>query len=147
MTSPAHPGDIHLASSDEEILACFPVMRQLRPHLVESQFLTRVRRQMAAGYRIAWLEAGGRVVAVAGYRFKETLFLGRFVYVDDLVTDAEQRSRGHGQRLFAWLVDLARREGCSHLELDSGMQREDAHRFYLRHGMRVRSHHFSLPLQ
>lgn len=147
MTAPALPEGIHIASSDAEILSCFPVMRQLRPHLLETEFLGRVRRQMAAGYRMAWLEADGRVVAVAGYRFNETLFLGRYLYVDDLITDAELRSHGHGRRLFAWLADLARSERCTHLELDSGTQRVDAHRFYLREGMRIRSHHFSLPLQ
>lgn len=147
MTTTAQPEEVRIASSDADIVGCLPVMRQLRPHLEEAEFLGRVRRQMAAGYRLACLEEGGKVVAVAGYRFNETLFLGRYLYVDDLVTDAERRSRGHGRRLFAWLVDLARREGCSHLELDSGVQRTDAHRFYLREGMHIRSHHFSLPLE
>ncbi len=147
MIAPARPGTIHVASSDAEIAACFPVMQQLRPHLVESEFVARVRRQMAAGYRIAWLESDGAVVVVAGYRFNETLFLGRYLYVDDLVTHRGFRSHGYGRSMFAWLMDLARRERCSHLELDSGVQRVDAHRFYLREGMNIRSHHFSLPLQ
>ena len=139
--------NIHVASSDAAIAACFPVMQQLRPHLVESEFLARVRRQMAAGYRMAWLGSGEAVVMVAGYRFNETLFLGRFLYVDDLVTDRAFRSHGYGRTMFAWLVDLARREQCSRVELDSGVQRTDAHRFYLREGMSICSHHFSLPLQ
>jgi hypothetical protein len=49
---------IHLASSDEEIAACFPVMHQLRPHLTPGGFLTRVRSQERAGYRLASVFTG-----------------------------------------------------------------------------------------
>jgi GNAT superfamily N-acetyltransferase len=137
---------IRLAGTDEEILRCFPVMRQLRPHLRESEFVAAVRRQAAGGYRLAYLAADGSVRAVAGYRFLDNLYSGRVLYVDDLSTDEAVRSRGHGGRLFDWLVERAREEGCRTLELDSGVQRFDAHRFYLRKRMVISSHHFRLTL-
>jgi hypothetical protein len=43
-------------------------------------------------------------------------------------------------------VAEARATGCAKLELDSGVQRFDAHRFYLRKRMIISSHHFSLEL-
>ena len=137
---------IRLAESDDDILACFPTMRQLRPHLVRDEFPARVRRQAEQGYRLAMLEDGGRVVAAAGFRLIENLAWGRHVYVDDLVTDESSRSCGHGETLFDWLVEFAREHGCQELHLDSGVQRFDAHRFYLRHRMRITSHHFALRL-
>lgn len=149
----AHPqqegGTVNIrhASSDAEIARCFPVMVQLRPHVAAADFVARVRRQMDSGYRLAYAEADGIAVAVAGFRFTENLFMGRHLYVDDLVTDAAWRSRGVGRYLLGWLIELARRENCTHLELDSGIQRRDAHRFYLREGMSIRSHRFSLPLK
>jgi hypothetical protein len=48
--------------------------------------------------------------------------------------------------LFDWLVGEARAAGCQSLELDSGVQRFDAHRFYLRNRMAISSHHFRLAL-
>ena len=137
---------IRLAETDDEIRACFPVMSQLRPHLSAEEFVPRIRRQQASGYRLAFLDADGKVAAVAGFRILENLAWGRFLYVDDLVTDGESRSRGHGERLFAWLVAEARRNGCSELHLDSGVQRFGAHRFYLRHGMDITSHHFGMKI-
>ena len=86
------------------------------------------------------------VRAVAGFRMLESLYAGRFCYVDDLVTDATGRSLGYGGVLFDWLVATARAEGCGRLELDSGVQRFAAHRFYLTKRMRISSHHFSLEL-
>jgi len=135
------------ASTPEAIARCFPVMRQLRTHCTdEKKFVAQVERQRGDGYRLAFLEDGGTVRAVAGYRMSESLFAGRFCYVDDLVTDAAGRSLGYGGRLFDWLVAEARAAGCAKLDLDSGVQRFAAHRFYLTKRMIISSHHFSLDL-
>ena len=135
------------ALTKAEILRCFPVLRQLRTHFEDEQtFVAQVERQRADGYRIAFAEDEGAVRAVAGYRMSESLYAGRFCYVDDLVTDATGRSLGYGGALFDWLVAEARATGCEKLELDSGVQRFAAHRFYLAKRMTISSHHFSLEL-
>ena len=139
-------GEISLATTDAEIAACFPVMHELRPKLVESEFVARVRRQQHAGYQLVQVSGAAGPVAVAGFRLSEALASGRFLNVDDLATLATERSRGHGKRLIAWLSDYGRRHDCVQLHLDSGVQRTDAHRFYLREGMSITSHHFALDL-
>jgi GNAT superfamily N-acetyltransferase len=140
---------VHIApaESDADILRCFPVMAQLRPHLVEAEFLARVRRMQREGFLLARLEEDGTVRAVAGYRFHEKLFSGRTLYVDDLVSDTTRRSKGHGARLLAWLIEQAKARDCDLFELDSGVQRFDAHRFYFRERLRISSYHFTLPLK
>jgi len=138
---------IRLASTDEDIAACHGVMRELRPHLDAKAFFTRVRRQQQSGYQLAMLEAAGRVVCVAGYRLGENLAWGRFLYVDDLVTLADARSVGHGRRMLDWLRGQARQAGCQQLHMDSGVQRREAHRFYLREGLCHTSLHFAQSLQ
>ena len=132
--------------TDVDILRCHGTMRQLRPDHDPGRFLAQVRRQQRDGYRLAMLDHEGTVVAVAGYRISENLAWGRFLYVDDLVTDTGARSLGHGRRLLEWLVSAAREAGCRELHLDSGVQREDAHRFYLREGLDLTSHHFRVVL-
>jgi GNAT superfamily N-acetyltransferase len=135
------------AETRDEIARCFPVMQQLRPHFEEeAAFIAQVEQQRRAGYRIAFVEDEGAVRAVAGYRFLESLHAGRFCYVDDLVTDKSARSLGYGSALFDWLVTAARAAGCGRFELDSGVQRFAAHRFYLTKRMIISSHHFSLEL-
>lgn len=67
---------------------------------------------------------------------------GRFLYVDDLVTLAEHRSKGYGATLLSWLRQQAAKEGCAQMHLDSGTQRQQAHRFYEREGMAMASFHF-----
>lgn len=122
-------------------------MQELRLHLDDAaDFLARVRRQQAQGYALPFVEHDGEVCAVAGWRSMETLFAGKVVYVDDLVTRSGEQSKGHGATLFRWLVERARATGCSALHLDSGVQRFGAHRFYLREQMQISSHHFVLRL-
>jgi GNAT superfamily N-acetyltransferase len=145
--TPASRFQCSLASSDAQIAACWPVMAQLRPHVTEAEWLPRVRKQMAGGYQLALALDGAAIAAVAGFRFGDNLVSGRYLYVDDLVTDSARRSRGAGRELLGWLTALARSEGCAVLTLDSGVQRFDAHRFYLRERMAITSHHFVLDLK
>ena len=137
---------IGLAETDAELGACCAVMRELRPLLVEAEFVARVRGQMGEGYRLARLEAAGVITTVAGFRVYGMLATGRTMYVDDLVTAAAARSRGHGRAMLGWLIERARAEGCASFSLDSGTQRTEAHAFYLRERMRITSFHFHLPL-
>lgn len=129
-----------------EIEACYEVMRQLRPHLSKDGFVEQVLRQRAVGYHLATLTSDGQVVVVAGFRISECLSWGRFLYVDDLVTDEGVRHSGFGRLMFQWLLEFARKNNCKVLHLDSGVQRYDAHRFYLRNGMKISSHHFEIAL-
>lgn len=138
--------EIGLAMTDEEIVASFPVMHQLRTHLEESEYVAKVRKLQFGGYHLACLHEDGRIAAVAGFRLSCSLAWGDFVYIDDLVTDDAGRSAGHGRRLMEWIADYGRAHGCTQLHLDSGVQRFDAHRFYLRERMDITCHHFALKL-
>lgn len=134
--------NIRLATTDAEIAACYPVMRELRPHVREEQFLSRVRSQENVGYRLAYVQEQDGVVAVAGFRGCQNLAWGNFLYVDDLVTHSGYRSNGYGAKLLSWLKEQAAILGCEEIHLDSGAQRKDAHRFYEREGMSLAGFHF-----
>jgi GNAT superfamily N-acetyltransferase len=136
---------IRPAATDDDIRRCWPVLRQLRPHLTEAALTAAVCRMAPHGYRLAYAEdADGAVRAVAGYRITEMLRTGPMLEVDDLVTDEAARSGGYGKALLRWLGEEARAAGCSVLELDSAVQRHGAHRFYFREGMHILGYHFSV---
>jgi GNAT superfamily N-acetyltransferase len=139
---------IAIAESVGDIRRCFPVMRELRTHITdEENFVERVQRQRKQGYHLAFVESEHEVRAVAGYRFLESLFSGKNLYVDDLVTRDSDRSRGFGGELLDWLIEQAREKGCENLELDSGVQRFDAHRFYFSKRMSISSYHFRIKIE
>lgn len=137
---------IRLAEEDHEIVSCYPVMAELRPHLQPEEFLQRVKKQKEiASFALAYL-FDLEVKAVAGFRISECLASGRFLYVDDLVAKPADRSKGYGGELFDWLVEYAKREKCNEFHLDSRVQRFAAHRFYLQKRMMIEAHHFTLNL-
>jgi len=137
---------VHVAQTDSDIARCFPVMAELRTHLVAGEFVGRVLRQQKQGYQLVFLEDNDAVKAVAGFRIAEYLCWGKILYVDDLVTTAAARSRSHGQQLFDWLRAHARAQGCAEFHVDSGVEKFAAHRFYLRNRMNITAHHFALKL-
>ena len=139
---------IAIANTADEIRRCYPVMRELRTRIAnEEEFVTRVLRQQKQGYLLAFVESDGEICAVAGYRFLESLFSGKNLYVDDLVTRESDRSLGFGGQLLDWLITQAREHGCENLELDSGVQRFDAHRFYFSKRMSISSYHFRIKIE
>lgn len=137
---------IRIAETEKDIVASYPVMAELRGHLTKADFVAQVLRQQLHGYQIVKAEFDREVVAVAGYRIGENLAWGRFLYVDDLVTAEEHRGKGYGKQLLSWLREHARLNACHQLHLDSGLQREDAHRFYDREGLDRASFHFAEKL-
>lgn len=137
MVREIQPGESHIAAE---------ALLELRPHFETVEALTaRIDAQRAGGYRIAASLNGDEAAAVAGFRVLETTFAGRMLYVDDLVARAAYRRRGHADAVMTWVVEEAGRLECDQLHLDSGvgLDRQDAHRFYFNHGMRIASYHFA----
>lgn len=134
------PGDPRLAAD------VLPVLRQLRPHLTAESFAALYEEGYGQGLRFTAAYDEGRCVGVAGWRIVATTVAMRKLYVDDLVTAEDQRSRGVGRALLEDLTARARSAGCQVLDLDSGTHRVDAHRFYMREAMVITSFHFTRPL-
>jgi GNAT superfamily N-acetyltransferase len=121
------------------------VHRQLRPQLPED-YVAKMSRVFAGGGRMVVVAQGERVVGVAVWRLLENTFAGLHVYLDDLVTDEACRSTGVGHALLARCVQIALELGCADFDLDSGVQRGAAHRFYFREGYTIGAYHFSKKL-
>lgn len=121
------------------------VHRQLRPQ-IPGDYVATMLRILASGAQMAVALDGDEVAGLALFRLIENTHVGRKLYVDDLVTDSERRSSGVGHALIVFLEAEARHFECVSLDLDSGTQREQAHKFYFREGFTVKAFSFSKPL-
>jgi GNAT superfamily N-acetyltransferase len=122
------------------------VHRQLRPQLPQD-YVGRLTEVFANGARMAVVVDGAAVLCVALWRVIENTSDGRRLFVDDLVSDEVQRSQGAGKMMLDWLEQEAVALGCVALTLDSGVQRQRAHRFYFREGMHIASFCFRKALK
>jgi len=139
---------ISFASSDADIATSFPVMQELRTNFTDlDTYRAQIRRQMDDGYTLALLWFGGEIAGCGGFRVHETLSRGKYMYVEDLVTSGRLRSHGLGDKLFDWLAGQARERGCAQMEIISGVQRGEAHRFYHRKRMTIKAFQLVLPLK
>ncbi len=118
-------------------------MKQLRTELVEDAFVSLIRDLMIDGYQLAYIRDENQVVCVAGFKISKNLVLGKHIYIDDLSTLEDSRSKGYGAQMMAWLRKLAKAEGCNVIHLDSGVQRHGAHKFYLNQNMNIVDYHFA----
>ena len=134
------------AVTDEKLLrSAESVHRQLRPHL-PTDYLGRMKQVFGSGAEMAVAVVGGQVAGITVFRVVEKTFSGRELYCDDLVTDEKKRSTGVGHALVAYMERVGRERRCDVLALDSGTQRQQAHKFYFREQMPITAFHFSKKL-
>jgi GNAT superfamily N-acetyltransferase len=134
--------DIKAAENENDYLKCWKVIKELRPHLTESEYLSMMNEMKSEGYRLAYIEDGGIAASAIGFRYLQFMFNGKHFYIDDLVTLPEHRGKGYGGLLLEYVFDLAKRKGYKTVTLDSGHHRYPAHRLYLNKGFDIQSHHF-----
>ncbi|ETV99720.1 hypothetical protein H310_07780 [Aphanomyces invadans] len=129
----------------ELLLRAEPVHRELRPQL-DAAYLDQLAGIFQDhGELVVAMDANNAVVGIALFHVYRDTFSGRKLYVDDLVTTSARRSQGVGRTLLTWLKQEAARRHTTHVILDSGVQRSNAHRFYFREGLTIVGFHFSTP--
>lgn len=138
--------EVKIAHTDNDILKCFKVIKELRPHLKEENFVSLVKKMMTEGYELAFIEEKNIAVAAVGFRYLQLLYNGTQYYIDDLTTLPGSRGKGYAGKLLDYVETIARKKGFDAVTLDSGHQRFDAHRLYLNKGFKIVAHHFSKTL-
>jgi GNAT superfamily N-acetyltransferase len=120
-----------------------------RPSSWDADRATERLRAAAAAERSEVLiaEQDGEVVGLCTvYLDLESVRFGLRAWVEDLAVHPGRRSFGLGKRLLDAAKDWGRERGATHLELDSGDARTDAHRFYEREGPSSRSRNYGWEL-
>lgn len=126
--------------------SALPVLQELRSALTAERLAQVLAEGEPQGLRFLGAFRGERCAGVAGWRIVANTSATRKLHVDDLVTTAAGRSTGVGAALLEELERRARAAGCTCLDLDSGVQRHAAHRFYLRERFDIDAHHFGKRL-
>lgn len=102
------------------------------------------------GYRLvgAFEHSSDAAVSIVGFRELWSTASGHYMYIDDLSTLETARGNGFAEELLRWAVAEARRRRCEGVHLDSGVgsERAAAHRLYMRNGLWISAHHFSLEV-
>lgn len=115
----------------------FDLLKELRPHLSFADFKYILNH--ADNYQMIGLEDDNRLVALMGFRILHDFVHGKHVYIDDLVTAAAERSKGHGAVLLKHAEEIASENHCKSLRLCTGIENEAGKRFYEREAWNMRA--------
>ena len=113
-----------------ELEQTYPVINQLRKHLSLESYISHVKAMSSSGYQIACLFEYDNVVSYVGFERLLNLYYGDHIWVYDLVTDEKRQGNGYGKMLLSYVEKLAKENSLNCVALSSGLQREDAHKFY-----------------
>lgn len=131
----------------EDLEKCFPLMKELRPHLSEQDYLEIYRHAHAMdGYEIVGLQLDGKIVALMGYRLMYDFVRGRHLYIDDLVSTEKMRSKGLGAQLLKHAESIAQDLGCKSLRLCTGVENDRGKKFYEQNKWTLRAYAFTKKL-
>jgi GNAT superfamily N-acetyltransferase len=113
----------------KELQTAWEVVSQLRTKIEYDEFENLIY-DMRENYTMVGLFERDKLITYAGVSINTNLYHKRHLFIHELVTDETQRSKGYAKMMLEYLSDYARVGACENIVLSSGLQREDAHRFY-----------------
>ncbi len=138
--------EIKIAITDNDIASCWEAMSLLRPTLKEQEFIEQIKEMQKEGYTLLYISDNDQTVSIAGYRFLTMLYCGKILYIDDLSTVENCRSKGYASTLLTHIYEIAKLQNCKSIQLDSGHTRTDAHKLYYKQNFTISAFHFNKQL-
>jgi len=123
----------------KELDSIYELLVQLRPSLSFKEFDDLVYDMRHMEYKMLGMLQRGELVTFAGVAVQTNFYHKRHLFVFDFVTDEKYRGKGYGIEMLEYLESYAKTAMCEKIVLSSGLQREDAHRFYERNGFEKKS--------
>ena len=126
----------------------YSVMKELRTSLLTAQSYTNQvdNIQRGAGYRLfaVFVPEQKDAIAVCGFRLTHNLVWGRYIYIDDLVTQQTFRRQGYANALMDAVTTEARKLGCTEIHLNANVspERSAMHSLCYNKDFFIASHHF-----
>lgn len=121
--------------TEKDASSLLPLIEQLGYKISEAVLYKNIKRHLSTDYNLLVALVDDKLVGFI------SLHIYQYVHLEDslsritaLCVDAEHRSFGIGAKLLMQAEEYIKSKGCKTIELTSGIQREDAHRFYERHG-------------
>jgi len=136
--------EVKIAKTDSDLLKVSDILLEFHSSFNQENLVLQIKEQQQNGYQLAYVESEGEVLCICGFVVGLKLARGKHIYIDDLVTEKHYRSTGAGKFMIDWLKLYAREIGCGQIHLDTRVHRFSAHKFYLREGFNIASHHFSI---
>lgn len=112
--------EVKIVSNKEDMLKCWEVLKELRPHLQAEDFVPSLTEMIKEGYTLAFIEQNRKAVAAIGFRYVQFLGNGKNFYVDDIAILSGYRGKGYSCQLLDFVAGKAKSAGYKVITPDTG---------------------------
>jgi len=132
--------------SKDEFESLWPLVKQVNPKVTKKLFIQHINEMLEHRYRCIAAYRDGKMVGACGIWSGARFWCGKYMEVDNIVVNANERSSGMGKLMMDWVEKEARRLKCSIVMADSYTYNHASHRFYFREGYVIKGFCFAKEL-
>lgn len=137
---------IKIIDNVDDMLPQYELINQLSTTVSASQYKTMLNEMVANNYKQAVAYMENVPVGVCGFWINTKIYSGKYVELDNVVTDEKYRGKLIGKLLCDFVLAIAKQNNCKTAMLDAYLENEKAHLFYEREGFEKKGYHFIKPL-
>jgi diamine N-acetyltransferase len=126
----------------ENILSILPLLKQLNTTTNEAVLKNRVIEMSTQNYKCVGIYFNTKLIGIAGLWFLTRHYCGKTIEPDHVIITSEFRNKGIGKKLFEWIYNYAKKNGCESSELNTYISNVKSHKFYEEEGYKKLGYHY-----
>lgn len=134
--------EIRILHSKSEMLSTYEVLKEFYPSLTFEQYQNELDIMIPHNYSQVAVFENDDCIGLTGYWIGSKLWCGKYLELDNVVVSTKSRSNGVGKIIFDHIQEIAIKENCTMMALDSYTDNFKAHKFFYREGFIPRGFHF-----
>jgi GNAT superfamily N-acetyltransferase len=133
---------IKILDSANEMYAQFDLIKQLSKNVSYQNYCLMIDEMVLLNYKQAVAYLNNKPISVCGYWINTKIYSGKYVELDNVVTDENYRGKKIGELLCNFVLKIAKENNCKTAMLDAYLENESAHTFYQNLGFDKKGYHF-----
>ncbi|MEI7978396.1 MAG: GNAT family N-acetyltransferase [Bacteroidota bacterium] len=133
---------IKIIDSATEMYAQYDLIKQLSKNVSYQNYCLMIDEMVLLNYKQAVAYLNNKPVGVCGYWINTKIYAGKYVELDNVVTDENYRGKKIGALLCNFVLKIAKENYCKTAMLDAYLENESAHSFYQNLGFDKKGYHF-----
>jgi GNAT superfamily N-acetyltransferase len=134
--------EIKLFSEVEFMLPQFDLIKLLSTNISCLEYEEMLNEMIKLNYKQAVAYYNSKPVGVCGFWINTKIYSGKYVELDNVVTDENYRGQEIGKLLCNFVLTIAKQNNCKTAMLDAYLENIKAHDFYEREGFIKKGFHF-----
>lgn len=133
---------IKILEKPVEMYEQYELIIQLSKNVSFENYCEMIDEMVLLNYKQAVAFINNKPVGVCGYWINTKIYSGKYVELDNVVTDEKYRSNKIGALLCEFVLGIAKENNCTTAMLDAYIENESGHHFYQNLGFEKKGYHF-----